>query len=66
MGQCSFSRQLDVEKVRPQPAAAACVVRRQEQLRKRKAAAHMKQPYHAKSHEDLVLMVSLDAITKIG
>jgi hypothetical protein len=40
--------------------------RQKQQQQKRKTAGHMKQPYHASSHEDLVLMVSLDAITKIG
>jgi hypothetical protein len=40
--------------------------RQKQQQRKRKTAGQMKQPYHASSHEDLVLMVSLDAITKIG
>jgi len=39
---------------------------RQEQLRKAAAAAHMNQPYHASSNEELVLLVSLDSITKIG
>ncbi|KAF8661115.1 hypothetical protein HU200_057221 [Digitaria exilis] len=38
---------------------------RQEPVRKAAAAEHMNQPYHASSHDELVLMVSLDSITKI-
>ncbi|CAN6361066.1 unnamed protein product, partial [Urochloa humidicola] len=39
--------------------------RRLEQQRKAAAAAHMNQPYQASNHDELVLMVSLDSITKI-
>ncbi|KAJ1265511.1 hypothetical protein BS78_08G081400 [Paspalum vaginatum] len=70
MGQCSLSRQPEAEPVgqgRPAPAAAVDGRKRQEQehLRKAAAAAHMNQPYQASSHDELVLMVSLDSITKI-
>ncbi|KAL6622768.1 hypothetical protein ACP70R_032647 [Stipagrostis hirtigluma subsp. patula] len=63
MGQCSSSRQVQAEQELPQPAAS--VKRRQEQLRKA-ATAHMQQPYHASTHDELVLLVSLDSITKMG
>ncbi|WVZ90349.1 hypothetical protein U9M48_036658 [Paspalum notatum var. saurae] len=72
MGQCSFSRQPEAEQVGQEPPAAAVAVdgrKRQEQEQRRKkaaaAAAHMNQPYQASSHDELVLMVSLDSITKI-
>lgn len=63
MGQCSSSQHPEAE----QQKQAACVdiQKRQEQLRQ-KAAAHMNQPYQASSNDELVLLVSLDSITKIG
>ncbi|KAG2629571.1 uncharacterized protein LOC120701537 [Panicum virgatum] len=65
MGQCSSSQQPEAEKkVRQQPAEGVDSQKRQEQQRKA-AAAHMNQPYHASTHDELVLMVSLDSITKI-
>ncbi|PUZ67244.1 hypothetical protein GQ55_3G419400 [Panicum hallii var. hallii] len=66
MGQCSSSRQPKAEKIRQHPAEGVDrQQRQQQQQRKAAAAAHMNQPYHASSHDELVLMVSLDSITKI-
>ncbi|AQK78662.1 uncharacterized protein LOC100278099 [Zea mays] len=66
MGQCSSSQHPEAEQQKQQQAAACVdIQKRQEQLRK-KAAAHMNQPYQASSNDELVLLVSLDSITKIG
>nr|ACG47063.1 hypothetical protein [Zea mays] len=68
MGQCSSSQHPEAEQQKQQKQAACVDIQkscRQEQLRK-KAAAHMNQPYQASSNDELVLLVSLDSITKIG
>ncbi|KAL6643985.1 hypothetical protein ACP70R_018751 [Stipagrostis hirtigluma subsp. patula] len=65
MGQCSSSRQVEAEQELPHRNQRAASREGQEQLRKA-AAAHMQQPYHASTHDDLVLLVSLDSITKMG
>jgi len=65
MGQCSSSQQPEAEKVRQQPAEGVDCQKRQEQQRKATAAAHMNQPYRASTHDELVLMMSLDSISKI-
>ncbi|RCV19067.1 hypothetical protein SETIT_3G354300v2 [Setaria italica] len=65
MGQRSSSQKPEAEQVQQQPAASVDSQKRQEQQRKAVAAAHMNQPYHASSYDEMVLMVSLDSITKI-
>ncbi|CAL5093396.1 unnamed protein product [Urochloa decumbens] len=66
MGQRSSSQKPEAEQVRPQPPVRGDdSQKRQEQQRKAAAAAHMNQPYQASNHDELVLMVSLDSITKI-
>ncbi|CAD6270022.1 unnamed protein product [Miscanthus lutarioriparius] len=66
MGQCSSSQHPEGEQKQQPAAGVVDSQKRQEQLRKAAASAHMNQPYHASSNEELVLLVSLDSITKIG
>ncbi|CAL4899060.1 unnamed protein product [Urochloa decumbens] len=65
MGQRSSSQKPEAEQARLQPVGFNDSQKRQEQQRKAAAAAHMNQPYQASNHDELVLMVSLDSITKI-
>ncbi|KAF8783964.1 hypothetical protein HU200_000055 [Digitaria exilis] len=64
MGQRSSSQSQQHEPVE-QMAVSIDSKNRQEQVRKAAAAEHMNRPYYASSHDELVLMVSLDSITKI-
>ncbi|CAN6334131.1 unnamed protein product [Urochloa humidicola] len=65
MGQRSSSEKPEAAQVRSQPVGGDDSQKRLEQQRKAAAAAHMNQPYQASNHDELVLMVSLDSITKI-
>ncbi|KAL6653067.1 hypothetical protein ACP70R_011992 [Stipagrostis hirtigluma subsp. patula] len=73
MGQCPFFRQPAVEQGETAAAVAGggLMSFRQEKLEKpaaraRSRKASMRQTYSASSQDELVLVVSLDAITKIG
>ncbi|CAN6356262.1 unnamed protein product [Urochloa humidicola] len=66
MGQRSSSQKPEAVQVRSQPVGGDDdSQKRLEQQRKAEAAAHMNQPYQASNHDELVIMVSLDSITKI-